>query len=79
MGKLADRIFFGVHGPRGLGLGCHSLLLAFRSVWENLQIEYILVSMAYGGCIWGAVLLFRSLYRKITKYNIFLVSRAHGS
>ena len=21
MGKLADRIFFGVHGPRGLGLG----------------------------------------------------------
>ena len=25
MGKLADRIFFGVHGPRGLGLGCRSL------------------------------------------------------
>ena len=22
MGKLADRIFFGVQGPRGLGLGC---------------------------------------------------------
>ena len=29
MGKLADRIFFGVQGPRGLGLGCRSLCLAF--------------------------------------------------
>ena len=28
MGKLADRIFFGVQGPRGLGLGCRSLCLA---------------------------------------------------
>ena len=26
MGKLADRIFFGVQGPRGLGLGCRSLV-----------------------------------------------------
>ena len=24
-GKLADRTFFGVQGPRGLGLGCRSL------------------------------------------------------
>ena len=31
MGKLADRIFFGVHGPRGLGLG-RSLCLAFISL-----------------------------------------------
>ena len=29
MGKLADRICFGVQGPRGLGLGCRSLCLAF--------------------------------------------------
>ena len=29
MGKLADRIFFGVQGPWGLGLGCRSLCLAF--------------------------------------------------
>ena len=28
MGKLVDRIFFGVQGPRGLGLGCRSLCLA---------------------------------------------------
>ena len=28
-GKLADRIFFGVQGPWGLGLGCRSLCLAF--------------------------------------------------
>ena len=35
MGKLADRIFFGVQGPRGLGLGCRSLCLAFISSWEN--------------------------------------------
>ena len=35
MGKLADRIFFGVHGPRGLGLGCRSLCLAFISLEEN--------------------------------------------
>ena len=40
MGKLADRIFFGVQGPRGLGLGCRSLCLAFISLWENSQIEY---------------------------------------
>ena len=32
MGKLADRIFFGVQGPRGLGLGCRSLCLAFISL-----------------------------------------------
>ena len=35
MGKLADRIFFGVQGPRGLGLGCRSLWLAFISLWKN--------------------------------------------
>ena len=35
MGKLADKIFFGVQGPRGLGLGCCSLCLAFISLWEN--------------------------------------------
>ena len=29
MGKLADRIFFGVHGPRGLGLGRRSFLSKF--------------------------------------------------
>ena len=34
MGKLADRISFGVQGPRGLGLGCRSLCLAFISLWE---------------------------------------------
>ena len=32
MGKLADRIFFGVQGPRGLGLGYRSLCLAFMSM-----------------------------------------------
>ena len=31
MRKLADRIFFGVHGPRG----CRSLCLAFMSLREN--------------------------------------------
>ena len=40
MGKLADRIFFGVQGPRGLGLGCRSLCLAFINLWGNSQIEY---------------------------------------
>ena len=35
MGELADRIFFGVQGPRGLGLGCRSLCLALISLWEN--------------------------------------------
>ena len=47
--KLADRIFFGVQGPRGLGLGCRSLCLAFISLWENSQIEYFSVSRAHGG------------------------------
>ena len=31
MGKLADRIFVGVQCPRGLGVGCRSLCLAFIS------------------------------------------------
>ena len=35
MGKLADRIFLGVQGPQGLGLGCRSLCLAFISLGEN--------------------------------------------
>ena len=35
MGELADRIFFGVQGPWGLGLGCRSLCLAFISLWKN--------------------------------------------
>ena len=35
MGKLADRVFFGVQGPLLLGLGCRSLCLAFVSLWEN--------------------------------------------
>ena len=60
MGKLADKIFFGVQGPRGLGLGCRSLCLAFISLWENSQIEYFLVSRAHGaahgGWVWDAVL-----------------------
>ena len=56
MGKLANRIFFGVQGPRGLGLGCRSLCLAFIRLLENWQIEYFLVSRAHGGWVWGAVL-----------------------
>ena len=36
MGKLADRIFFGVQGPRVLGLGCRSLCLALISLWGKL-------------------------------------------
>ena len=35
-GKLADRIFFGVQGPPGLGLGCRSLCLAFISFLGKL-------------------------------------------
>ena len=35
MGKLADRIFLAVQGPRGLGLGRRSLCLAFISLGEN--------------------------------------------
>ena len=35
MRKLADRIFFGVQGPRGSGLGCRSLYLAFISLCDN--------------------------------------------
>ena len=36
MGKLADRTFFGVQGPRGLGLGRRSSCLAFIRLWEKL-------------------------------------------
>ena len=36
MGKLADRTFFGVQGPRGLGLGRRSLCLAFYKFMGKL-------------------------------------------
>ena len=35
MGKPADRIFFGVQGPRGLGLGCRSSCLASISLYRK--------------------------------------------
>ena len=45
MGKLADRIFFGVQGPRVLGLGCRSLCLAFIRLWGKLtDIMFFLCS-----------------------------------
>ena len=36
MAKLADRIFLGVQGPRGLGLGCRSLCLAFIRLLDRI-------------------------------------------
>ena len=36
MGKLADRIFVGVQGLRGLGLGRRSLCLAFYKFMRKL-------------------------------------------
>ena len=45
-GKLADRIFFGVQGPRGLGLGCRSLCLAFISLRENYGLYKLMGKLA---------------------------------
>ena len=80
MVKLADRIFFGVQGPRGLGLGCRSLCLAFISLWENSQIEYFSVSRAHGGWVWGAVLCVWPLYNFMGKLadRTFFGVQAHG-
>ena len=55
MGKLADRICFGVQGPRGLGLGCRSLCLAFISLWELADRIFFGVQ-GPRGWVWGAVL-----------------------
>ena len=53
MGKLADRICFGVQGPRGMGLGCRSLCLAFFSVYiGKLADRIFLVSRAHVLCVW---------------------------
>ena len=35
MGELADKIFFGAQGPRGLGLACRSLCLACISLYRK--------------------------------------------
>ena len=78
MGKLADRICFGVQGPRGLGLGCRSLCLAFISLWENWQKEYFLVSRAHGGWVWGAVLCVSGLYKFMGKLTNRIFFGVHG-
>ena len=80
MGKLADRIFFGVQGPRGLGLARRSLCLACISLWENWQIEYVLVSRAHGGWVWGAVLCVWPLevYGKTSRESISRCPRPTG-
>ena len=70
MGKLADRIFFGVQGPRGLGVGCCSLYVAFISLWENSQIKYFWVSSAHGGWVWvgfGVPFFVSGLYKFMGK------------
>ena len=36
MGKLADRIFVGVHGPRGVGFGVPFFVSGlYKFIWEN--------------------------------------------
>ena len=57
MGKLADRIFFGVQIPRGLGLGRRSLCLAFIKFMGKLADRMFFgVQGPTGVGFWGAVL-----------------------
>ena len=79
MGKLADRIFFGVQGPRGFGLGCRALCLAFIRLWEKLADRILLVSRATG-VGFGVPFFVSGLYKFMGTLadRIFLVSRAHG-
>ena len=66
MGKLADRIFFGVQGPRGLGLGCCSLCLAFISLWEKLA-DRISFGVQPTGVGFGAPFSVSGLYKFMGK------------
>ena len=52
MGKLADRIFFGVQGPRGLGLGCRSLCLAFKVMGKLADRIFVGVQGPQGLGLW---------------------------
>ena len=55
MGKLADKIFFWCPGPMGVGFGV-TFFVAGLYKFMGKQIEYLSVSTAHGGWVWGAVL-----------------------
>ena len=55
MGKLADRIFFGVQGP-GVGFGVPFFVSGLYKFMGKLADRIFLVSRAHGGWVWGAVL-----------------------
>ena len=57
MGKLADRIFFCVQGPRGVGFGVPFFVSGLYKFMGKLADRiFFLVSRAHGGWVWGAVL-----------------------
>ena len=56
MGKLADRIFFGVQGPPGVGFGVPFFVSGLYKFMGKLADRFFLVSRAHGGWVWGAVL-----------------------
>ena len=56
MGKLADRISFGVQGPRGVGFGVPFFVSGLYKFMGKLADRIFLVSRAHGCWVWGAVL-----------------------
>ena len=81
MGKLAGRIFFGVQGPRGLGLGCRSLCLAFKNFMGKLADRIFSRCPGPTGVRFGVLFFVSGLYKFMRKLadRVFLVSRAHGA
>ena len=55
MGKLADKIFFGVQGPPGVGFGVPFFVSGLHKVMGKLADRIFFVSRAHGW-VWGAVL-----------------------
>ena len=56
MGKLADRIFFGVQGPRGLVFGVPFFVSGLYKIMGKLADIIFFGVQGPRGWVWGAVL-----------------------
>ena len=56
MGKLADRIVFGVQGLRGVGFGVPFLVSGLYKFMGQLAGRIFFGVRAHGAWVWGAVL-----------------------
>ena len=79
MGKLADRIFFGVQGPRGLGFGVPFFVSGLYKIMGKLADKICFCVQGPPGVGCGVPFFVSGLYKLLENWQIeyFLVSMAH--